>query len=96
MAVETLVKCEVEVYVADLTPPVTICDQYTAVAVTSDGYAWVHASVFDDGSYDECELDHLTVKRMDDGIPCDNVDDDIFDEYVRFCCLDQGEDVMVI
>jgi len=88
--------CEMEVYVADLTPPVTICDQFTVVALTSDGYAWVHASVFDDGSYDECELDHLTVKRMDDGIPCDNIDDDIFDEYVRFCCLDQGEDVMVI
>lgn len=88
--------CEMEVFVADLTPPVTICDQFTTVALTSDGYAWVHASVFDDGSYDECELESLTVKRMDDGIPCDNVDDDIFDEYVRFCCLDQGEDVMVI
>lgn len=88
--------CEVEVYVADLTPPVTICDQYTTVALTSDGYAWVHASVFDDGSYDECSLASLTVKRMDDGIPCDNIDDDVFDEYVRFCCLDQGDDVMVI
>lgn len=88
--------CEVEVYVADLTPPVTVCDQYTTVALTSDGYAWVHASVFDDGSYDECELESLTVKRMDDGVPCDNVDDDIFDEYVRFCCLDQGDEVMVI
>ncbi|MDF1698147.1 MAG: HYR domain-containing protein [Saprospiraceae bacterium] len=89
-------QCDVEVYVADLTPPVTVCDQFTTVALTSDGYAWVHASVFDDGSYDECELASLTVKRMDDGVPCDNVDDDIFDEYVRFCCVDQGEDVMVI
>ncbi len=88
--------CEVEVFVADLTPPVTICDQFTTVALTSDGYAWVHASVFDDGSYDECELANLTVRRMDDGVPCDNIDDDIFDEYVRFCCLDQGEDVMVV
>jgi len=88
--------CEMEVLVADLTPPVTICDQFTTVALTSDGYAWVHASVFDDGSYDECELESLTVRRMDDGVPCDNIDDDIFDEYVRFCCLDQGEDVMVV
>ncbi len=88
--------CDMEVYVADLTPPVTICDQFTTVALTSDGYAWVHASVFDDGSYDECELDNLTVRRMDDGVPCDNVDDDVFDEYVRFCCADQGEDVMVV
>jgi hypothetical protein len=86
----------IEVTVADLTPPVTICDQFTTVALTSDGYAWVHASVFDDGSYDECALLSLTVKRMDDGVPCDNVDDDIFDEYVRFCCADQGDDVMVI
>lgn len=85
-----------EVFVEDLTPPVTICDQFTVVALTSDGYAWVHASVFDDGSYDECALDHLTVRRMDDGAPCDNIDDDIFDEYVRFCCADQGEDIMVV
>ena len=88
--------CEMEVYVADLTPPVPVCDQFTTVALTSDGYAWVHASVFDDGSYDECELASLTVRRMDDGVPCDNIDDDVFDEYVRFCCLDQGEDVMVV
>lgn len=89
-------QCDVEVYVADLTPPVPVCDQYTTVALTSDGYAWVHASVFDDGSYDECELAHLTVRRMDDGAPCDNIDDDIFDEYVRFCCADQGDEVMVV
>lgn len=53
------------VWVQDHTPPVTICDQHTAIGVTNDGYAHVPANVFDDGSYDECQLDRMLVRRMD-------------------------------
>ncbi len=62
----------INVTVEDLTPPVAVCDQNTTVSVTTDGTAWVHASVFDDGSHDECALDQMLVRRMDnDNCDCE-------------------------
>ncbi|NNF33416.1 MAG: T9SS type A sorting domain-containing protein [Saprospiraceae bacterium] len=91
-----------EVFVEDKTPPVAICDQFTVVSLTTDGVAWAHASVFDDGSYDECKLGHFEVRRMD-GDVCDEdedgdtTEDDEFGEYVKFCCEDVGRtDIMVV
>jgi len=55
----------IQVTVEDNTPPVAICDEFTTVGLTSDGTAWVPATVFDDGSYDECDLAKLLVRRMD-------------------------------
>ncbi|MFT6333640.1 MAG: hypothetical protein ACJATI_000368 [Halioglobus sp.] len=97
-----LTSCSYKITVLDNTPPVVICDQNTTVALTSDGCAYVNASVFDDGSYDECTNVTFTVRRMDNGVPCDTdsnctlEDDEFFDGYVRFCCIDQGADVMVV
>ncbi len=56
--------CTVQVTVEDNTPPVAICDQNTTVGLTLDGKAWVPATSFDDGSYDECELAKMLVRRM--------------------------------
>jgi hypothetical protein len=50
--------------VEDNTAPVAICDEFTTVGLTSDGTAFVPATVFDDGSYDECELGKVLVRRM--------------------------------
>jgi len=55
----------ITVEVEDNTPPVAICDENTTVGLTSDGTAWVPATVFDDGSYDECSLAKVLVRRMD-------------------------------
>ncbi|MCZ2100658.1 MAG: T9SS type A sorting domain-containing protein [Chitinophagales bacterium] len=55
---------EITITVFDKTPPVAICDEYDTVGLTSDGTAWVPASSFDDGSYDECSLFDFAVKRM--------------------------------
>ncbi len=55
---------EITVTVVDNTPPVTICDEFDVVALTSDGTAHVPASSFDDGSYDECSALSFVVKRM--------------------------------
>jgi hypothetical protein len=61
----------VNIWVEDNTAPVAICDQNTTVALTTDGTALVHASTFDDGSYDECKLAKMLVKRMVPGCqPC--------------------------
>ncbi len=57
-------ECEITVTVADKTPPVAVCDQNTTIAVTTDGTAWVNATVFDDGSTDECAVDRMLVRRM--------------------------------
>ncbi|MBK9735167.1 MAG: T9SS type A sorting domain-containing protein [Saprospiraceae bacterium] len=54
----------INVIVEDNTPPVTICDEFATVGLTSDGTAWVPATIFDDGSYDECSLSKMLVRRM--------------------------------
>ncbi len=54
----------VSVRVEDNTPPVAICDQNTTIGLTLDGKAWVPASSFDDGSYDDCDLAKMLVRRM--------------------------------
>lgn len=59
------------VEVNDNTPPVAICDQNTVVGLTTNGQAWVPATSFDDGSYDDCALDMMLVRRMVPGCgPC--------------------------
>jgi hypothetical protein len=54
----------VSVRVEDNTPPVAICDQNTTIGLTLDGKAWVPATSFDDGSYDDCDLAKMLVRRM--------------------------------
>jgi hypothetical protein len=65
------------------------------VNLSSDGLAIVEASVFDDGSYDNCCLDNFEVRRMDGD--CQGNPDD-FGPTVTFCCEDvaAGEPVMVV
>lgn len=59
------------VEVTDNTPPVAVCDQNTVIGLTTNGQAWVHASSFDDGSYDDCALSMMLVRRMVPGCePC--------------------------
>ena len=50
--------------VEDNIVPVMVCDEITQVALSSDGLAVVYAGTFDDGTYDNCCLDHLEVRRM--------------------------------
>jgi hypothetical protein len=54
----------ISVNIEDNTPPVAICDEFATVGLTNQGVAWVPASVFDDGSYDECKLEKFLVRRM--------------------------------
>ncbi len=73
--------------VVDQTAPVAVCDDITDVNLSSDGLAEVYAYTFDDGSHDNCCLDHYEVRRMAD--PCDDGHNDLtFGPSVRFCCAD--------
>ena len=71
---------QITVTVEDLTPPVPVCDQNTTISVSTDGQAWVHANVFDDGSYDECQLAKMLVRRMGED-PCD-CEGPKFDDFI--------------
>lgn len=77
------------VTVNDNTPPTTVCQTFTTVALTYDGEAEVHASSFDSGSYDDCQLKELMVRRMDEP--------GAWAEYVTFNCADINDpDLMVV
>jgi hypothetical protein len=56
--------CNVSVVVEDKTAPTVICKQSTVVSLTLDGKAWVPAASFDNGSFDECQLSKVLVRRM--------------------------------
>src|SRR5690606_17402712 len=58
------------VTVEDKTAPVAVCDKHTVVGLTYDGYAHVYAQTFDDGSFDDCWIDSMAVRRMDLGAGC--------------------------
>jgi hypothetical protein len=76
----------VQVTVIDDISPVAICDEITEVNLTSNGQAVVNASVFDDGSFDNCCVDEFLVRRMDDN--CDIAGNETFGPSVIFCCED--------
>src|SRR5688500_3924081 len=60
--------CTMTITVADLTPPVAVCDEHTIVSLTLggiDGLTKVPASVFDDGSFDACGPVTFRARRMD-------------------------------
>ncbi|HZV68023.1 MAG TPA: hypothetical protein VFG10_00685, partial [Saprospiraceae bacterium] len=66
--------CSFTITVHDDVVPVANCDQHTIVALTNDGpsgVTLVPASVFDDGSYDNCGPVTFRVRRMDSCIDFD-------------------------
>ena len=83
---------KITLIIKDDIPPVMLCDQITKVSLTSNGLAQLPAGVPDDGSYDNCGIDHFEIRRMTDncGINGNTTFDDVYDqgEYVTFCCDD--------
>ena len=84
--------CTFRLNVQDLVPPVVSCDEFTTVALTTGGEAIVHASTFDDGTYDNCCLQSIQAARMSSN-GCGGTS---FATTVPFCCNDLGETVTVI
>ncbi len=87
--------CVLHITVEDKTAPVAICDRETVVALSVYGTTHVYARTFDDGSYDDCHIDSMLVRRMDNGGPC-QIKNTYFKPYVEFCCADVGRNVTVI
>ena len=88
--------CEMKITVRDDVPPVPVCDLNTTVSLSLGGnsafpgYAEIHWSTFDDGSYDNCGIDRIQVRRNNAcGI------NRAWRDYVPFCCDDIGSVVEV-
>lgn len=85
-------QCNTTMTVTDITAPVAVCIQFSTVSLTNDGTAIMAATSFDNGSSDNCGIDHMLVRRMPSD--CDT-DGTPFDTHVPFTCCDIGEDLMV-
>ncbi len=85
--------CNFILTVADLVPPVAVCDEITQISLGTDGLANVPAATFDDGSYDNCNQVWFKVRRMDSN-PCEI--NNVFRPKAKFCCSDRNDTVQVI
>ncbi|MFN0035002.1 MAG: T9SS type A sorting domain-containing protein [Saprospiraceae bacterium] len=85
--------CNFDVTVDDDSPPNASCDQVTQVGLSVDGMAWVNASTFDDGSYDNCSPVSFKARRMDSNNCQDN---GLFHDQVKFCCEDIGDTIRIV
>ena len=84
----------IDLIVEDDIVPTAICDQITKVGLNG-AQSIAPASVFDDGSYDNCCIDHFEVKRLNTSCP-GSEDDLSFGPTISFCCEDIGQDVDVV
>ena len=84
--------CVTELIVLDSAAPVAVCDRHSVVGLTNNGIVEVEAFVFDDGSFDDCGLQKMEVRRMQSD--CDTVSTK-FGSSVRFCCADVGFERLV-
>lgn len=85
---------EINVTVTDESAPVAICLQNSVVGLNQTGTAEIFAPVFDNGSFDDCHLDQMLVRRMLDPTACGNTGS--FEQSVIFCCEDVGNTIQVI
>jgi hypothetical protein len=77
--------CSFEITVEDDVPPVPNCDEHTIVSLTNDGpygVTLVPATVFDDGSYDNCSDVTFKARRMETCIT--------FDWTTNGACIDDN------
>lgn len=85
--------CERVITVVDEIAPIAVCKTFTVTSIGGDGTSRVFWPSFDDGSYDNCEIDRIEVRRMDGG-QCNYPT--VFGEFVEVCCADAAEPVIVV
>lgn len=85
-------QCHTTVTVEDDVQPIPVCDLHTFVAVGDDGIAYASIDAFDDGSFDNCAVETIEVRRMEN-FACGSAVN--WSDRVKFCCADIGNVVMV-
>ena len=87
-------RCVVEVIIEDNLDPVAVCDEHTVVSLGDSGVAKIFAASLDQGSFDNCAVDSVLVRRMSDN--CNILGNTTFGPFVKFCCEDvQQSPIMV-
>lgn len=81
-------KCYRKVRVIDTETPVAVCLEYVVVSINETGQAQVYVDAFNDGSYDNCGIDTIMVRRMVAGCGTNTQ----FSDKVTFCCNDATVD----
>lgn len=76
----------------DKVSPIAICDEHTTIGLGEYGYAWADQRAFDDGSWDNCEIDSFLLKKLD-GYTCEEQIN--WSERVKFCCEDLNQIITV-
>jgi hypothetical protein len=84
--------CTFRITVVDSIPPNPICTEITQVALGLDGSAFLPASSFDQGSYDNCSPVNVKARRLTNS-SCQN--SGTWQDNVKFCCSDVGNTVQV-
>lgn len=80
----------------DLTPPVAVCNDLVYIALDENGLWAASVDVFDEATYDDCCLDAIRIRRLNDG-PCDADGlPDNFDSTMVVCCADIGTDFTLV
>ena len=83
--------------VQDNVAPTAVCDQNIVVSIGGLDYGRVYAVDIDNGSWDNCGIENLAIRRNgynNETGSCGN-DFSNFGPYVDFFCCDAGEPVMV-
>lgn len=85
---------DMEITIGDEVIPYMVCELLTSAAINTVGDAYVYAPSFDNGSFDNCCMDQILVRRMESG--CGDPLNTTFRPFVYFCCEDVHETHAVV
>ncbi len=79
--------CTVMINVIDKINPVALCEDGKIVSLRNDvnGVTKVPAEIFDNGSFDDCGIDSIQVRRLSNAC---GVGTDVWSDMATFCCED--------
>ena len=87
-----LSKCTYYFDAKDDKNPYMACDQHTKVSLGTNGIARLNASSVDDGSFDNCGIAKMEIRRMSSECDTNHVK---YGPYVDFCCVEANKTHMV-
>jgi hypothetical protein len=85
--------CTFNLTVADQNPPTVVSEEFTQVSLGIDGFVFVNATSFDNGSFDNCGPVYFKARRMNANPIQTNT---LFHDQVKFGCSDIGDTIMVV
>jgi len=89
---DNISNCQYDLEVIDDMRPYMICDQHTKVNLGTNGEARLYSDKVDDGSFDNCEIVKMDIRKMT--YECDSAYFE-FGDFIGFCCAESGQTIMV-